>query len=201
MKLNTGQASSPGKGDGRWQQLNKTQVSVGIQYWMFFNSFLFNFFLILLFFLSCFSLGFSLFYSSFGLFFWGCVWCVGFPSAARNHLCYELWVSHHHASGFSFWFVLLLYIEVQITPGFLFSPHDMFVFQQDRDSYLNVMQRPRTLGILPEGLADIWVVPEWFCQFCGFRGKGREVFSSYISISSFLYSFLTLHGYKIWCSH
>lgn len=88
---------------------------------MFFNSFLFNFFLILLFFLSCFSLGFSLFYSSFGLFFWGCVWCVGFPSAARNHLCYELWVSHHHASGFSFWFVLLLYMEVQITPGFLFS--------------------------------------------------------------------------------
>lgn len=121
MKLSTGWADSPGKGDGRWQQLNKTQVSVGIQYWMFFNSFLFNFFLILLFFLSCFSLGFSLFYSSFGLFFWGCVWCVGFPSAARNHLCYELWVSHHHASGFSFWFVLLLYMEVQITPGFLFS--------------------------------------------------------------------------------
>lgn len=110
-------------------------------------------------FLSCFSLGFSLFYSSFGLFFWGCVWCVGFPSAARNHLCYELWVSHHHASGFSFCFVLLLYTKVRMTPGFLFSPHDTFVFQQDRDSHLNVLQRSRTLGMLPEGLAGIWVVP------------------------------------------
>jgi len=36
----------------------------------------------------------------------------------------------------------------------------VFVFQQDCDSYLNVMQRPRTLGILPEGPADIWVVSE-----------------------------------------
>lgn len=69
-------------------------------------------------------------------------------------------MSHHHASGFSFWFVLLLYMEVQITPGFLFFPHDLFVFQQDCDSYLNVVQRPRALGILLEGLADIWVVPD-----------------------------------------
>jgi len=43
---------------------------------------------------------------------------------------------------------------------FFFFPHDVFVFQQDCDSYLNVMQRPRTLGILPEGPADIWVVSE-----------------------------------------
>lgn len=41
-----------------------------------------------------------------------------------------------------------------------FFPHDLFVFQQDCDTYLNVMQRPRTLGILSEGLADIWVVPD-----------------------------------------
>lgn len=56
--------------------------------------------------------------------------------------------------GFSFCFVVLLYMEVQITPSFLFSLMMCLFFQQDRESYLNVTQRPRTFGILPEGLAD-----------------------------------------------
>lgn len=155
---------------------------------LFFNLF---FFLILLFFLSCFSLGFSLFYSSFELFFWGCVWCVGFPSAARNHLCYELWVSHHHASGFSFCFALLLYMEVWLHLVLFFSPHDMFAFQQDHDSYLNVLQKPRALGVLLKGLADGWYQRLWFCHSCGFRGKGRGVLSSDAFDSRFFCLFIS----------
>lgn len=101
-------------------------------------------------------------------------------------------MSHHHASGFSFCFALLLYMEVQITPDFLF-PHDMFVFQQDPDSYLNVLQRPRVFGILPEGLADIWAVPETVVLsfFCGFRGEGRGVLSSDVFDPGFLYLFIS----------
>lgn len=81
-----------------------------------------------------------------------------------------------------FWvFILFCAFVIYGSPNytwFSFFPHDMFVFQQDRDSYLNMMQRPRTLGILPEGLADIWVVPEtvilsllWFQR----QGEGSSL--------------------------
>lgn len=73
-------------------------------------------------------------------------------------------------------------MEVQITPGFLFSPHDLFVFQQDCDSYLNVVQRPRALGILPEGLADTWVVPDCFVNSVVSEARGGE-FSHLTSLS------------------
>lgn len=103
--------------------------------------------------------------------------------------------------GFTFCFALLLYMEVQITPDFLF-PHDMFVFQQDPDSYLNVLQRPRVFGILPEGLADIWAVPETVVLsfFVVSEARGGEFCHlTFLTLDFSIYSFLTPYWDKMCC--
>jgi len=93
--------------------------------------------------------------------------------------------------GFHFVLLFCCIWKSELHLVLFFFPHDMFAFQQDHDSYLNVLQRPRALGVLLKGLADGWCQRLWFCQSCGFRGKGRGVLSSVISDSRFLCSFIS----------
>lgn len=93
--------------------------------------------------------------------------------------------------GFHFVLLFCCIWKSELHLVLFFFPHDMFAFQQDHDSYLNMLQRPRALGVLLKGLADGWCQRLWFCQSCGFRGKGRGVLSSVISDSRFLCSFIS----------